>query len=173
MLGFTFATPRWRLADVWRWHIPLPKYANVRSHPVALRSPEGELLIGAACPPAYASMTEAVDAIVREKFGPGGVYADKDVFSRIYRDDYGQRYLAEASEYEERVVDCARDVCEYVMRTHRRFPAHTDAIHVPGVWLQAHHVESEYYERYFVNGLTKAHRRHARVWHGSEGVSEG
>ncbi|MBA2810305.1 hypothetical protein E0500_023660 [Streptomyces sp. KM273126] len=164
MLGFTFVTPRWRLADLWRWHIPLPRYRDVRSHPVGLRSPEGEPLIAAACPPAYRSMSDAVDAVIREKFGPGGTYTDKDVFARIYKEDYGQRYLAEAGEYEERVIECARDICEYVLRTHGRFPAHTDAIHVPGVWLQAHHVETEYYERYFANGLTDAHRRHRGVW---------
>ncbi|MFE6165222.1 hypothetical protein ACFQ7F_40645 [Streptomyces sp. NPDC056486] len=166
MLGFTFVTPRWRPADVWRWHIPLPKYANVRSHPVGLKAPGGEQLISAACPPAFASMSDAVDTVIREKFGPGGVYSDKDVFSRIYREDYGQRYLAEASEYEERVIDCARDICAYILRTHRRFPAHTDAIHVPGIWLQAHHVESEYYDKYFTQGLTPAHRRHQDLWDG-------
>ncbi|MGW5863908.1 hypothetical protein ACWFRJ_17285 [Streptomyces sp. NPDC055239] len=164
MLGFTFVTPRWRPADVWRWHIPLPKYANVRSHPVGLKAPGGEQLISAACPPAFATMSDAVDAVIREKFGPGGVYSDKDVFSRVYREDYGQRYLAEASEYEERVIDCARDICAYILRTHRRFPAHTDAIHVPGIWLQAHHVESEYYDKYFTQGLTPAHRRHQGLW---------
>ncbi|MEU6257855.1 hypothetical protein [Streptomyces sp. NPDC047043] len=164
MLGFTFVTPRWRLADVWRWHVPLPKYANLRSHPVGLTSREGEPLIAAACPPAHKSMADAVDSVIRSKFGTGGIYTDKDVFTRIYKEDYGQRYLAEASEYEERVIDCARDICEYIIRTHRRFPAHTDAIHVPGIWLQAHHVEREYYERFFVNGLTDRHRRHAELW---------
>ncbi|MGW2517544.1 hypothetical protein ACWC09_11085 [Streptomyces sp. NPDC001617] len=164
MLGFTFVTPRWRLADVWRWHVPLPKYATLRSHPVGLTSKDGESLIAAACPPAHTSMSEAVDSVIRSKFGTGGIYTDKDVFTRIYKEDYGQRYLAEAGEYEERVIDCARDICEYVIRTHRRFPAHTDAIHVPGIWLQMHHVEREYYERFFVNGLTEVHRRHAELW---------
>ncbi|MFI6560510.1 hypothetical protein [Streptomyces sp. NPDC050534] len=164
MLGFTFVTPRWRLADIWRWHVPLPKYATLRSHPVGLTSPEGEPLIAAACPPAHKSMSDAVDSVISSKFGTGGTYTDKDVFTRIYKEDYGQRYLAEASEYEERVIDCARDICEYVIRTHRRFPAHTDAIHVPGIWLQTHHVEREYYERYFVHGLTETHRRHAELW---------
>ncbi|MFH8563502.1 hypothetical protein [Streptomyces sp. NPDC017988] len=164
MLGFSFVTPRWRLPDVWRWHVPLPKYAAVRSHPVGLTAPDGEPLIEAACPPAHRTMTDAVDAVVRAKFGPGGVYTDKDVFTRIYKEDYGRRYLAEASEYEERVVDCARDICAYILRTHGRFPAHTDAIHVPGVWLQVHHVEEEYYERFFTNGLTDAHRRHGALW---------
>ncbi|MGQ4387115.1 hypothetical protein [Streptomyces sp. SAS_270] len=164
MLGFTFVTPRWRLADLWRWHVPLPRYATLRSHPVGLTSPEGEALIAAACPPAHRSMSEAVDAVISAKFDTGGTYADKDVFARIYKEDYGQRFLAEAGEYDERVIDCARDICEYVIRTHRRFPAHTDAIHVPGIWLQAHHVEDEYYDRFFLNGRTGAQRRHAELW---------
>ena len=57
-----------------------------------------------------------------------------------------------------------RDVCEYVIRTHRRFPAHTDAIHVPGIRLQTRHVERGYYERFFVNGPTDTQRRHAELW---------
>ncbi|MGW5243488.1 hypothetical protein ACWEQN_06380 [Streptomyces sp. NPDC004129] len=167
MLGFTFVTPRWRLADIWRWQVPLPRYATLRAHPVGLNSPDGEPLIAAACPPAHASMADAVTAVVRSKFGPDGIYTDKDVFTRIYKDDYGQRYLAEAREYDERVVDCARDICTYIHTTHGRFPAHTDALHVPGIWLQAHHVEDEYYERYFRHGLTDAHRRHAELWDGA------
>ena len=62
------------------------------------------------------------------------------------------------------MIDCARDICEYIHRTHGRFPAHTDAIHVPGVWLQVHLVENEYYEQFFRNGLTEAHRAHAEAW---------
>lgn len=163
MLGFDFVTPRWRPLDALRWHVPLPKYAALRAHPVGLRA-GGEHLIKAACPPHYPSMAEAVDSVIRSKFGEGGVYADKELFGRVYKDDYGQRYLAEASEYDRRVIDCARDICVYVHETHGRFPAHTDAIHVPGVWLQTHHVESEYYDRFFRDGLTDAHRRHAAHW---------
>ncbi|WP_223773731.1 hypothetical protein [Streptomyces sp. 135] len=85
MLGFSFVTPRWRLPDVWRWHVPLPKYAAVRSHPVGLTAPDGEPLIEAACPPAHHSMTDAGDAVVRAEFGPGGVYTDKDVRAQDVR----------------------------------------------------------------------------------------
>jgi hypothetical protein len=35
---------------------------------------------------------------------------------------------------------------------------------VPGIWLQAHHVEQDYYERYFMDALTQTHRRHAELW---------
>jgi hypothetical protein len=166
MLGFDFATPRPRLADLLRWHLPpLRRHAAVRAHPVGLRS-AGEHLIKAHCPPNYPSMEAAVDAVVQAKFGPDGVYEDTGTFSRIYKDDYGRRYLAEASEYDQRVIDCARDVCTYIHATHGRFPAHTEAIHVPGIWLQVHHVEREYYDRFFADGLTGAHERHAARWHG-------
>ncbi|GLX00251.1 hypothetical protein [Microtetraspora sp. NBRC 16547] len=164
MLGFDFVTPRFRPADVLRWHVPLPKYAALRSHPVGLRV-DGEHLIKAACPPNFPSMEKAVEAVVQAKFGPDGIYTDTETFARIYNGDYGRRYLAEASEYDQRVVDCARDICVYIHTTHGRFPAHADAIHVPGIWLQTHHVESEYYEQFFVNGTTSAHARHAAQWH--------
>ncbi|HEX3308624.1 MAG TPA: hypothetical protein VHS32_20450, partial [Streptosporangiaceae bacterium] len=59
----------------------------------------------------------------------------------------------------------ARDICTYIYETHGRFPAHCDTIHVPGVWLQAHHVEEDYYEKFFRNGLTEQHLLHDQRWH--------
>ncbi|MFC5823491.1 hypothetical protein [Nonomuraea insulae] len=164
MLGFDFVTPRFHLADILRWHVPLPKYAALRSHPVGLRA-GGEHLIKAACPPNHPSMEAAVESVLRAKFGPGGVYTDTQTFARIYKGDYGQRYLTEAGGYDQQVIDCVRDVCVYIHETHGRFPAHTDAIHVPGIWLQTHHVESEYYARFFTDGTTEAHERHDARWH--------
>ena len=37
MLGFDFVTPPFRPLDVMRWHVPLPKFANLRAHPVGLK----------------------------------------------------------------------------------------------------------------------------------------
>ena len=108
---------------------------------------------------------EAVDEVVAKKFGPDGIYTDTALFDRIYKGDYGERYLKDAAEYTKDVIDCVKDICNYIYDTHGRFPAHCDAIHVPGVWLQAHHVEVEYYERFFRNGLTDAHRDHRNRWH--------
>src|SRR5687767_3821603 len=90
MLGFDFVVPRFRLADLLRWHVPLPKYRALRSHPVGLRA-GGEHLIKAACPPNHPSMEAAVESVVRAKFGPGGIYSDAQTFARVYKDDYGQR----------------------------------------------------------------------------------
>jgi hypothetical protein len=164
MLGFQHATPRWRPLDALRWQVPVPWHANLRAHPVALRH-RGEYLIKAMTPPNYPSTDEAVDAVVAGKFGPTGVYRDDALFRRIYKGGYGPAFLAEAGDYAADVIDCARDICRYIYATHGRFPAHCDAIHVPGVWLQAHHVENEYYDRFFADGLTTAHREHDAGWH--------
>jgi hypothetical protein len=164
MLGFDWVIPKWKLVDLVRWHVPLPWFASLRANAIGLRH-KGEHLIKAMCPPNYDTMAEAVDAVVADKFGPNGIYTDKALFERIYKGEFGAKYLDEASVYAADVIACARDICTYIYETHRRFPAHCEAIHVPGVWLQAHHLEEEYYERFFRDGLTDAHRSHHRAWH--------
>lgn len=164
MLGFDFVTPRWRLLDLLRWQVPLPKYANLRAHPVGLKA-GGEFLIKAKCPPNYGSMSDAVGSVIAAKFGPAGLYKNRELFARIYKHRFGDVYLDEAAEYSDDVIACVRDICNYIHDTHGRFPAHCDAIHVPGVWLQVHHVETEYYERFFRDGLTTAHHAHDQNWH--------
>jgi hypothetical protein len=164
MLGFEWSTPRWKLADMWRWQVLLPWHANLRATTTGLRH-KGEYLIKAMCPPNYPTMADAVDAVVAEKFGPGGIYADESLFARIYRGEFGEQYLRQASNYSADVIACARDICTYIFETHGRFPAHCDTLHVPGVWLQAHHVEEGYYQEFFRNGLTEEHQLHDQRWH--------
>jgi len=164
MLGFDWATPRWKVQDVIRWHVPLPWFANLRANPIGLRR-MGEHLIKASCPPNYPTMSDAVDAVVADKFGPAGIYSDPALFARIYKGQFGEQYLTEASKYGEDVIECTRDICNYIYDTHGRFPAHVEAIHVPGIWLQVHHVDEPYYEKFFRNGLTDAHRSHDHTWH--------
>ncbi|MFF5083534.1 hypothetical protein ACFY36_41345 [Actinoplanes sp. NPDC000266] len=166
MLGFEWVVPEWRPADLPRWHIPLPWFARARAHPVGLRH-QGEYLIKAMCPPYYDSMADAVAAVVADKFGPDGIYSDHALFDRVYKGEFGRKYLAEASDYAADVIACTTDICSYIYETHRRFPAHCEAIHVPGVWIQAHHVDEPYYERFFQGGLTGAHREHDQRWHAS------
>jgi hypothetical protein len=163
LLGFKFTTPKWRLLDILRWQVPLPNFAAVRAHPIGLRH-NGEDLIKAHCPPYFASMAEAVDEVIARKFGPNGIYRDKATFDKIYRERFGETYLKEASDYSQDVIDCARDICTYIYETHGRFPAHADAIHAPGIWLQVHRIELEYYDKFFRNGLTQAHREHDALW---------
>lgn len=164
MLDFDWTIPKWKPADILRWQVPLPRYADARANAIGLRH-KGEHLLKAMCPPNYASMAEAVDVVVADKFGPDGIYADQGLFERIYRGDFGARYLSEASNYSADVIACTRDICTYIYETHGRFPAHCDTIHVPGIWLQAHHVEAGYYEKFFSNGLSEDHRLHDERWH--------
>ncbi len=164
MLGFDYVTPKWRLMDLLRWHtLPVAAMKHVRAHAVGLRH-HGEHLIKGKCPPYYSSMSEAVDAVVEGKFGSDGIYKNDALFSQIYKGDFGAKYLEEAGEYEQDIIECARDICTYVYETHGRFPAHCEAVHAPGVWLQAHRVENEYYDAYFQNGLTSAQRAHDLNW---------
>ncbi|MDN5849088.1 MAG: hypothetical protein L0H63_05540 [Nitrococcus sp.] len=166
MLGFDYASPKWKPMDILRWHtLPIRAMRHARTHPIGLHH-RGEPLIRAMCPPHYASMAEAVDAVVAAKFGPGGLYKDPAIFERIYKGDFGARYLAEAAEYERDVVDCTRDICTYIYETHGRFPAHCEAIHAPGICLQAHHVEDAYYERFFRDGRSERQDEHDARWHG-------
>lgn len=164
MLDFDWNVPAWKPADILRWQIPLPRFANARANAVGLRH-QGEYLIKAMCPPNYATMAEAVDAVVADKFGPMGIYADEGLFDRIYKGEFGSQYLSQASNYSADVIACTRDICSYIYQTHGRFPAHCDTIHVPGIWFQAHHLESAYYQKFFRNGLTEAHELHDQRWH--------
>jgi hypothetical protein len=156
-LGFQYVTPRLRFLDFFRWGTFLTK---PRSHPVGL-SPH----IQGMCPPYYKTMTDAVQSVVDSKYGPGGTYNNEPYFRGIFQDDRGARYLKEVPHYQDEVVACAKDVCTYIHKTHGRFPAHVDAIYAPGVWLQAHHLDLDYYDTLFKGGYTETHREHERRWH--------
>jgi hypothetical protein len=112
-------------------------------------------------------MADAVDAVVAQKYGPGGTYTDRAPFERIFKAGLAEPYLREAPHYEEDVVACVKDICTYIYERHGRFPAHVDAIYLPGLWLQAHHLDLDYYDQLFTQGYTETHRRHQELWHGS------
>ena len=45
-------------------------------------------------------------------------------------------------------IEYTKEICRYLVETYGRFPAHTDAFHLPGIWVQFSHLEIEYYEQY-------------------------
>jgi hypothetical protein len=54
-----------------------------------------------------------------------------------------------------------------------------DAYYVPGIWVQAHHLDLSYYDRLFQGGYSATQAEHDRLWHGrntpsnrSEGLEE-
>ncbi len=143
--------------DLFRWGTVL---TSPRAHPVGFRD-----LLQGFCPPYFQNMADAVDALVATKYGSNGIYEDRSYFGRIFKGDGGDRYVTEVPQYDPRVIECVKDVCTYIHRTHGRFPAHVDAIYVPGVWIQVHHLDLEYYDKLFVHGYTDTQEKHQALWH--------
>jgi hypothetical protein len=135
-------------------------------HPSLLANPVGkDGLIEGLCPPYRKDMSEAVDALLKIKYGENGAYTDEKVLNKIFKNDLGSKYAKEVPHYAPETVQCVKDVCNYIYKTHGRFPAHVDAMHVPGVWLQAHHLDLGYYDHLFQNGYLDTHRDHQKLWH--------
>ena len=76
-----------------------------------------------------------------------------------------QRFVEEVPDYSEDVIACVKDVCNYIYDSYGRFPAHVDAMYVPGVWVQAHHLDLKYYDQFYQGGYADAQRMHEQVWH--------
>jgi hypothetical protein len=153
-LAFRHVVPRsFFLMELLRWGSPLP---ILRANPVGKDG-----VIEAMCPPYYPDMSAAVDAVIAEK---KLLYGDRAFFERAFKSE-GDRFCAEVPFYRPEVVECAKDICNYIHNTHGRFPAHVDAIYVPGVWLQAHHLDLDYYDQLFRDGYTETQARHQERWH--------
>jgi hypothetical protein len=117
------------------------------------------------CPPYVASMDDAIDQFLSEKYGPAGMYGDVNVFRRPYLSEaVAQQYLQSASHYSDQAVAYAKQICGYIYDTYGRFPAHCDAFHAPGIWLQFSHLELEYYEKYYEPEQFTRQAEHAALW---------
>ena len=159
MLGFDWVTPPSEPLDTIPWHVPLPRYANLRANPIGLRR-MGEQLIKASCPPNYPAMSDAVDAVVAESSGP-------TASTRMKHCSPASTRASSASDISRRPVNTATTSsgaratsATRCMTPTAAFPRMSKRSHVPGIWLQAHHVDERYHEQYFRNGLADAHRNH-------------
>ncbi len=118
------------------------------------------------CPPYIASMGEAVDRVIEEKYGPHGIFTDPTLISRAYKNAAdAETYLKLEQRHSPEAIRYAKDICNYIYETYGRFPAHIDAFYSPGFWLQFHHLEMEYYERFFDPFLWRNQAAHAGHWH--------
>ena len=153
-LAFRHVIPPWTPFEIFRWGSFLPK---LRANAVGLDG-----VIEGHCPPYYPDMSAAVDAVVAEK---RKLYADRPFFDKAFRTG-GDAFIKEVPFTEPRVIECTKDVCNYILHTHGRFPSHVDAMFVPGVWLQAHHLDLDYYDQLYRGGYTEMQARHQQDWHG-------
>ena len=160
-LSFRYSKPKWSLMRLLRRVItPIPAW---RPNPVGLDG-----VIEGFCPPYYDSMDSAFDALIASKYGPEGVYSVLKYHEQVFKPGLGQRYLDEVPHYPDDVIACAKDICNYIYDTYGRFPAHVDAMYVPGVWVQAHHLDLEYYDQQFSNGYSSTQANHQSLWHNGE-----
>lgn len=124
-------------------------------------------LIEAYCPPYYPSMDAAVDAVVAAKFGKQGIYTEDSDQPLPLRSP--NEFIAAVPKHDERVVQCVKDMCNYIYETFGRFPPTVDAVTTPGAWVQAHHLDTEFYDRFYQEGAyTETQARHMELWHGPE-----
>ncbi|WP_027367743.1 hypothetical protein [Desulfocurvibacter africanus] len=140
-LGFRFdADPRW----------PMP-------NPTGLMG-----VMEGFCPPHYPDMRAAVEAFCERKFGPGGPY-NPDT-PGPFRDT--PRVRGSAQVHDKAFRECVALQAQYVLDTFGRFPATVPSMYCH-MYLQAHHLELEFYDTHFKPGAyLETHRRHMERWHG-------
>lgn len=136
---------------------------NVLPNPVGLDG-----VFEAYCPPYYPSMDAAVDAVMALKWGQGGIFASAGG-PVPFRQPQGLEEAIPVSPDE--VVQITKDLCNYIYTTYGRFPAQLDAMNMC-MWLQAHHLETEYYDRFMQPGAYhEAIANHMQTWHTGQGTS--
>ncbi|HEX6245465.1 MAG TPA: hypothetical protein VFZ61_31295 [Polyangiales bacterium] len=158
-LGFRYEVPNNLVRrTLLRPFTPLPAW---NANPVGLDG-----LIEGHCPPYYPDMDAAIDALLAYKYGPNGVYRKGGAFSKVFKGQKADEFIDQVPRFSEEVIACTRDVCNYIYETYGRFPAHVDAMHVPGVWVQAHHLDLAYYDGLYEGGYSSTQAEHDHLWHG-------
>ena len=116
---------------------------------------EGKSLLKPFCPPYYATMTEAVRAVVDLKLGPQGVFRGR-LAGQAWSDPAG--VAAQVPGLSESAIAAATAYCEYVWSNYGRFPAYLSPFHTV-LGFQACHLDVEFYDRFYrPESLTQAHR---------------
>jgi len=102
------------------------------------------------CPPYVTDMDAAVDQLIEEKLSVA--YAGE-----AFGPARERTHPPEAIAY-------TKEICRYLVETYGRFPAHTDAFHLPGIWVQFAHLEVEYYDRFAEPGFARRASEGREIW---------
>jgi hypothetical protein len=159
-LGFRFHKPKRPVRNLFKFLFPLPSW---RPNPIGLDG-----ILQGYCPPYYPDMNAAVDKLIEHKYGPHGLYTDPKDFAQVFKPGLAKKFCEEVPHYTDEVVACAKDICTYIYQTYDRFPAHVDAMFVPGIWIQAHHLDLEYYDKLYSQAYAPSQAHHHELWHEGE-----
>ncbi|HNY64408.1 MAG TPA: hypothetical protein PKM41_03155 [Deltaproteobacteria bacterium] len=117
------------------------------------------------CPPHYPDMRAALDALCLRKFGPGGPFHPDT--PGPWKDSRKVRSAAQV--HGEDFRRCVALQAQYVLDTFGKFPGTVPSIFVI-TYLQAHHLDLEFYDRFFTPGAyLKTHAEHMDRWHPPSG----
>jgi hypothetical protein len=113
------------------------------------------------CPPHHPNMRAAVDALCERKFGPGGPFHPDT--PGPWKDSRAVRSAARV--HSEEFRQCVALQAQYVFDTFGKFPGTVPSIFCI-MHLQAHHLDLEFYDRFFNPGsYLKTHAGHMKSWH--------
>jgi hypothetical protein len=129
----------------------------------ALANPVGvDGVFQAYCPPYFASMDAAVEAVLRPYARNARATDASTVSSYLMSDAEHRRSTVSVSE---EGIACTKAVCNYIHETYGRFPGSLDAMHLMWVF-QAHHLDTDFYDRFFRPGAYgPTHAAHLTTWH--------
>jgi len=130
-------------------------------YPLALER-DGEVLLQPFCPPFYATMREAVRAIVDTKYGSQGTFRG-GITQSAWRDPTA--IAKDIPKISERAVDATIAYCQYVYERYGRFPAYIPPFRTV-LGFQATHVDCEFYDKFYrAEALSETERSHMANWH--------
>ena len=113
------------------------------------------------CPPHYADMRQAVEAVCERKFGPGGPFHPQT--PGPWKDSARARSAAQV--HSEEFRDCVALQAQYIFDTFGKFPGTVPSIFLI-TYLQAHHLDLDFYDRFYEPGCyLKSHAEHMARWH--------
>ena len=111
-------------------------------------------------PPHHTDMRAAVEAAVGRKFGAGGPF--DPTLGGPYKENGTMRSGAAVIDAE--AIEITALMAEYVFSTFGRFPATVPAVFIK-TYLQAHRLDTEFYDRHFAPGAyLRTHAEHDRNW---------
>jgi hypothetical protein len=113
------------------------------------------------CPPHYPNMREAVSALVNRKFGPGGPFHPET--PGPWKNS--SRIRASAQRHDEQFSECVTAQAQYTWDSFGKFPGTIPSI-LAFIYLQVHHLDLEFYDRFFdKSAYLETHARHMEWWH--------